>query len=117
MEIVSTINGDVYLIALTGQMWIKEDLIAFETAVNEGLILELPIIVIDGNNLSFINSQGLGLFANCTKKVKDAGAQIILYCPKEAISDLIELSGISMLMPIVRSKEDLDKKLESLKQK
>ena len=43
--------------------------------------------------------------------------QIILFSPNEAVSELIELSGISMVMPVVRSKEDLDKTLESIKRK
>ena len=116
MEIISSVSGNVSIFTMIGQLWRKEDLVALESAVDEALSVKRPLIVLDTNRLSFINSQGLGLLVRCHVKVKEQGAQLIILNPNEAISDVIELSGFGMFMTIVFSKEELGKTIASYTQ-
>lgn len=50
--------------------------------------------IIDLNNVTFIDSTGLGVIANTAKYIKEENGYIILVTDKPKIIDLIETSGI-----------------------
>jgi anti-anti-sigma factor len=114
MEIVSSVNENVSTFNLIGQLWRKDDLSSLEAAVEGFIVEKRPVLVLDISRLSFINSQGLGLLVRCHVRIKEQGAQLILFGPNEAVSEVIELSGFAMFMTIVASGDELLKTLSTL---
>jgi anti-sigma B factor antagonist len=114
MEIVSSVKDAVSTFNLIGQLWKKDDLDALQAAVESFIVEKKPILVLDISRLSFINSQGLGLLVRCHVRIKDNCAQMILFGPNEAVSEVIDLSGFSMFMTIVSSNDELKKAISAI---
>ena len=68
---------------------------------------EINTIVIDLNRITFITSQGLGLFISISKMLQDSGKKLILFNPRIDIKKTIEIAGINFVIKTVYTEEEL----------
>lgn len=109
MEISCTKTGKAGIVTIIGQLWQKEDLDAFENAIDMLIQEKILCIVINMDRLSFINSAGLGLIVRNHKKLNNAKGEMILFNPHSSVLEVIEISGFDLFMTVAKSKDELDK--------
>lgn len=74
---------------------------------------EVNTIVIDLSRITFITSQGLGLFISLSKILQDSDKRLILFNPRPDIKKTIEIAGIDLVIKTVYSEEDLEQAVKS----
>lgn len=74
---------------------------------------EVHTIVIDLSRITFITSQGLGLFISLSKMLQDSDKRLILFNPRPDIKKTIEIAGIDLVIKTVYSEEDLEQAIKS----
>lgn len=70
-------------------------------------------IVIDLSRITFITSQGLGLFIYLSKMLQESNKRLILFNPRSDIKKTIKIAGIDLVIKTVYSKEDLEQTIKS----
>lgn len=94
------------LIQMIGQFWKKEELILFKKNIKKSVDKGVNKIIVDLFRLSFINSQGLGLFVTTFSELKKKDCELVLNRPKGCVKEMIELSGFDMFMKIDETNEE-----------
>ena len=74
---------------------------------------EVNTIVIDLSRITFITSQGLGLFISLSKMLQDSDKRLILFNPRPDIKKTIEVAGINLVIKTVYEEEDLEQAIKS----
>ncbi len=112
MDLLCNRKDGIVFIALVGQFWQKEDLQAFECAIQESISGGCLTAVIDVDHLSFINSMGLGMLARSFLRFRDSGGKMILYRPGSCVLEVMEVSGFRTFMPIASDEKELEELLQ-----
>ncbi|MEI6380701.1 MAG: STAS domain-containing protein [Cyanobacteriota bacterium ELA615] len=68
-------------------------------------------ILIDFQDVTFMDSSGLGTLVLCLKSVRTAGAELYVCSVNEQIKMLLELTSMDKVFEIYSSAEELEKKL------
>lgn len=75
---------------------------------------QVRIILVDFENVTFMDSSGLGALVQSLKTVRAAGAQIFLCSINDQIRMLFELTSMDRVFEIFEDREEFErKKLES----
>jgi anti-sigma B factor antagonist len=69
-------------------------------------------VILDLNQVSYINSAGLGAIFALRKHAKGVGAQVVVARPNATISRLLTTVNLSALMPVAESLEEARALLE-----
>jgi anti-sigma B factor antagonist len=69
-------------------------------AVVEQLEAGATEVVLDLSGVSFIDSSGLGALVGCWRRVKNAGATLIMANPGEDVRMTLEITGLDQILPI-----------------
>ncbi len=103
---VSQPDQNTAMIQMIGQFWKKEELILFKKHINELVDKGVNKIIVDLFRLSFISSQGLGLFVTTFSELKEKDCELVLNRPKGCVKEMIDLSGFDMFMKIDETNEE-----------
>jgi len=57
-------------------------------------------VVVDLQNLGFIDSSGLGVLVSALRKVKEHGGTLRLVCTKEGILKIFRITGLDKVFPL-----------------
>jgi len=57
-------------------------------------------IVVDLENLSFIDSSGLGALVSVLRRVKERGGTLRLVCTKDSILKIFRITGLDKVFPV-----------------
>jgi len=60
-------------------------------------------IVVDLQNVSYINSRGIGILSFFLKKCKELGGNLILLNPGERVNNILKITFLSKVFPIIHS--------------
>jgi anti-anti-sigma factor len=107
MQIQVDESREPVCISLTGKMWSPKDLAELEIAVIVLKDKQYSTMILDMSGISFISSHGLGFLVKLGDMVQKAGKKMILYQPREEIQELIELSAVNKVIPLVMNDEEL----------
>ncbi len=69
--------------------------------------------VIDLSQLDYISSSGLRVFLLASKRLNPVGGKVVLCSLKEPVRQVFEIAGFVSILPIVTSREEAFKKLQS----
>lgn len=108
MELSCTVQGNTACIVLIGQLWLKEDLVAFERAIETSVENSPNQVIVDVDRLSFISSQGLGVLVRAHVNMERTGGKLILFSPRPSVLEVLEVSGFELFMRIARNADELD---------
>ncbi|AFZ34345.1 anti-sigma-factor antagonist [Stanieria cyanosphaera PCC 7437] len=84
----------------------------FRQKINESIESGAEIILVDFNDVTFMDSSGLGALVLALKSVRAAGAKLFICSINEQIRMLFELTSMDRVFEIFPSREDLEKKLQ-----
>lgn len=63
-------------------------------------------VVVDLENLGFIDSSGLGVLVSALRRVKERGGTLRLVCTKESILKIFRITGLDKVFPLFTSAEE-----------
>jgi anti-anti-sigma factor len=84
----------------------------FRQKINESIESGATIILVDFNDVTFMDSSGLGALVLSLKNVRAAGAKLFLCSINEQIRMLFELTSMDRVFEIFPSREDVEKKFQ-----
>lgn len=70
-------------------------------------------IHIDGSEIEYISSAGLGVFVSHLEEIKQVGGNMILSNLKDSVKDVFVLLGLNQLLTIVENQEAANNMLSS----
>lgn len=67
--------------------------------------------VVDLSQVEFIASLGIGMLIGCAKSLSKHGAKMVILNPHEAIREVLTLSQLDMIVPVVDTQAQAEAKL------
>lgn len=98
MKIVENTIEDIQLIAISGRIdidFVRDLELSLNSAVENN-----SKIIIDLSDTEYISSQGLRVFLDTQKKIKDRKGKMRLASPKPFIRNILDISGLSNVFSI-----------------
>jgi anti-anti-sigma factor len=100
-------HEDCGTLQMIGQFWDPNEIKTFGEKVNTMLYAGIKKIVIDLSRMSFISSQGIGAMVVLFKTLSVQDILVVFYKPEGCVKELIEISGLAMVMKIAFTEEEL----------
>ena len=98
-------NGDVQVLALQGELD-AHTASELEAAIQKCKEEQRYQIVINGENLQYISSAGLGVFMAYIEEVREEGGDIKIAALQPKVYNVFDLLGFPMLFDIVDTEEE-----------
>ncbi len=73
----------------------------FRETIEEKIKTQVPEIVLDCSELSYMDSTGMGVLIEMRNKTKEMGQKIIMMNPRPNIKKLLALTGVDKIIEIV----------------
>lgn len=103
-------RGGSALLRLSGRIAVGADLDDLREAIAAALQLPGARVILDLEELSFIDSAGLGEMVASRRRAKSAGRTLVLAAPRGKVRDLMDLTRIGEL---IETYDTLDQALET----
>jgi stage II sporulation protein AA (anti-sigma F factor antagonist) len=113
-EVIISSDRRYATVKLYGQLWQRQDMQDLDEDIARLFAQNIRNIVLDMERLSFVDSEGLGKFITIHNKFKEIGGQMFFYRPHGPVCEVIELSAIDTVIPIIKEEADLNKVLAAL---
>jgi anti-anti-sigma factor len=84
----------------------------FRQKINESIEGGATVILVDFQDVTFMDSSGLGALVLCLKTVRAAGAKLFLCSINEQIRMLFELTSMDRVFEIFPSREEVEQKFQ-----
>jgi len=108
MQIKTEEENPFYIIKIFGDIDLTSSII-LDKAIKEALEKDKKIILIDGQNINYIASAGLGVFASYLQDLKEKNIFFAVFGLKETVFDVFKIVGLHELMSIVNTKKEAQK--------
>lgn len=105
MNITVTEHANATIVTFAGALDTKTAPLA-EQRIDALLAGGATNLVIDFEPLSFISSAGLGVVLATAKRLRATGGNLHLYGLNEAVRQVFDLSGFSMILPVFEQRDD-----------
>lgn len=69
-------------------------------------------LVFDFSNVEFMDSSGIGMILGRYKILKSIGGSVIINNPTNAVMKIIEIAGISKIIPVISNLENMTCEVE-----
>jgi len=73
----------------------------FRETIEEKIKTQIPEIILDCSELSYMDSTGMGVLIELRNKTKEMGQKIIMINPRPNIKKLLALTGVDKIIEIV----------------
>jgi anti-anti-sigma factor len=70
-------------------------------------VLEANTLILDLENLAFINSEGIGYLTDVYNRLSESGKNIAILKASARIMDIFQLVGINQIIPCYTSEEEI----------
>ncbi|MDP8968212.1 MAG: STAS domain-containing protein [Actinomycetota bacterium] len=97
-------GGDVHVLALSGEL----DLSGAPVVEEELRSVAADAIIIDLRGLTFIDSTGLRLLVETSRRTEACGQHLLLLPPVDRVFRVFEISGLDRLLPFEAAPLELD---------
>lgn len=68
--------------------------------------IEAPTLIFDFAELTYMNSKAIGYLTDWYSKITDKGGKALIVRPRENILDLLQVVGLSQLVPCYRTVDE-----------
>ncbi len=96
---ISELEHGVRLITLNGQLD-GNGVYSIEVDFIRNCVEGKHHVLVDLSKVSYISSIGIPMLIHTAKLVKERGGKMALYNPQRNVSDVLELVGVSHIIPI-----------------
>ena len=98
-------NGDIQILDLSGELD-AHTASELEAAIQKCQNGSSYRIIINGSNLAYISSAGLGVFMAYIEEVRENGGDIKIAALKDKVFNVFDLLGFPMLFDILDSEDE-----------
>jgi anti-sigma B factor antagonist len=105
-------NGSIQILELNGELD-AHTASELEAAIQKCRDASNHSIVVNGKNLQYISSAGLGVFMAYIEELREQGGDIKIAALQPRVYNVFDLLGFPMLFDIVDSEEDAVSKFQS----
>ncbi|HHP7230643.1 MAG TPA: STAS domain-containing protein [Xenococcaceae cyanobacterium] len=84
----------------------------FRHKIDRSIKNEVPIILVDFTNVTFMDSSGLGALVLALKKVRSAEVKLVLCSINEQVKMLFELTSMDRVFEIYSNREEFENSLK-----
>lgn len=106
LDVLSESVGDFTLVSLSGEVDVYSAPKLRET-IRELVDGEKYHIVVNLENVAFLDSTGLGVLVGGLKRVKQHDGELGIICNQEKILRIFRITGLTKVFPIYHSREEL----------
>lgn len=107
LEVSTEVINGIQVAELKGELDISN-----ADELNEVLVGEIRklkkgehfIVVLDG--LSFMDSTGIGVLLTIMKELNEIGGKLLAVCTNKGIKKIIDIAGLTLIMPVYASVEE-----------
>ena len=112
MDISTNIRGNYLLVRLKGDFDMHTAPDFKEKVISKMEENDLKQLVLNLNQVNFIDSTGLGAILGRYRNLTDKGGKLILVGLNSQVKRILKLSGVLELMPVYESEKEVFKKLK-----
>jgi len=98
--------GKVSVLDLTGKITIGEGDVILREEVNKLLETDRKSILLNLDNVTYMDSAGIGELVACFKRSAEAGARLKLLNPSGRVSDLLSLTRLQQVFEIFSDEKE-----------
>ena len=113
IDISNETDNEYYVIKIDGDVDASSSIFldeAIEEAVNKGQ----KKIIIDGQNLNYISSAGLGVFMSRIQEFENNNISLVICGLKEKVKNVFQILGLDQLIQIVDSRDQAKELINEL---
>ncbi|MCU0355839.1 MAG: STAS domain-containing protein [Cytophagales bacterium] len=110
---ISTLDKDKFtIISINGDLDASSSII-LDSSIEKAVTGGGKNLLIDGTQLNYISSAGLGVFMSRVQEFEERGIRMVLYGLSEKIFRVFQILGLDQLLSIVPSEEDAMRQLNT----
>lgn len=96
-----------YTLKVIGEVDVSSS-ITLDNALEKALNSTEKDVLVDCHELEYISSSGIGVFTSRVEDCEKSGRKIILYGVSDKVMKVFSILGLDKLIPIYKSKEELN---------
>ncbi|AWW30339.1 anti-sigma factor antagonist [Echinicola strongylocentroti] len=93
------------LLSLKGQVDASNS-VELDEAIKEVVTQNHPTILVDGSELEYISSAGLGVFMSYLEEFEENNIQFLIYGLSEKVANVFHILGLDQLITIKANKDE-----------
>jgi len=111
LSINKTAKENHLTISLKGEVDASNS-VELDEVIQEALDAKSKYILVDGNELEYISSAGLGVFMSYLEDFQENQITFIIYGLNEKVMNVFHILGLDQLITIKSTKEEAEKSLD-----
>lgn len=108
MKFVDSLEGDIVIINVSGKIMGGEETTMFHGKIHEYITVNKKNIIIDLENVDWMNSVGLGMLISALTTVKNAGGRLVL-------ANITKIESILTITRLISVFEHYDSRDDAIK--
>ena len=108
LSINKTAKENKLTISLNGEVDASNS-VELDEVIQEALHANVKYILVEGNNLDYISSAGLGVFMSYLEDFQEYQITFIIYGLNEKVMNVFHILGLDQLITIKSTKEEAEK--------
>lgn len=110
LSINMTAAREHLVIALNGEVDASNS-VELDEVIQEALSGSVQKILVDGRNLEYISSAGLGVFMSYLEDFREKEVAFIIFGLNEKVMNVFHILGLDQLIPIKNTQEEAEESL------
>ena len=103
LQIEKVREGDVLILQLIGEVDASNSVLLYQS-IQESLQPEITVVVIDGQELKYISSAGLGVFMSYVDDFFERGIHFSIFGLTQNVGEVFKILGLDRVIAIVPDK-------------
>ena len=103
LQIEKVREGDVLILQLIGEVDASNSVL-LDQSIQESLQPEITVVVIDGQELKYISSAGLGVFMSYVDDLFERGIHFSIFGLTQQVGEVFKILGLDRVIAIVPDK-------------
>lgn len=112
MEVVTTHESDLCIIAITGELDASSS-IELDKKLQIAIENQFKKILFDCSKLQYISSPGIGVFTSRIDDFDKKGINVALYGVSDKILNVFRILGLHQVIPVAATKEEAKSKVNA----
>lgn len=113
IDISSAVDNDYYVIKIKGDVDASSS-IFLDEAIDEAVKKGHKKIIVDGQELNYISSAGLGVFMSHIQDFETNNINLVIFGLKEKVQNVFQILGLDQLIQIVESQNQAKELINEL---
>jgi len=114
INITTHIEGDDHLLMVEGDVDASSSIHLDEALTELAHDDDVKFILVDGSELNYISSAGLGVFMSYIDDFKNKNIRMVIFGLSEKVFNVFQILGLDQLMTIVSDKKEAKEKLHEV---